>query len=739
MTVGKPKLGERIQNWIGANLNNGAEWIGIHIFPRMGERMAEWDELNGTLVNTLHKQGRSGEVNSLLFTGMWYVVTGHRPQWVQDIADFQESIGGDFDTFLENPSAFIGEQLEDAFSQPFVREFSEVMGALVMDPVIGLFESYASNPNPDPHEFSRSFHGFMISLGLAGSAADSILRIPLGNRAPKISELMSQMYWSLGLGFLGWQTLAPLLSSGLQPPLERYYNRLYRPSRFTASQSSDLFALGEWTADQMADYLRDQGWRDADIQTWIKLSYRSLSEGLLWDLYEQGTLTKAEMDGRLRAAGYDPADIPLLYKSHEPEEKTITQKFLISTVKAAFKAGRMSEIEFRAILSEQNYQAQIIDLLIQQLNTERQTEARELSEGNIRLLYVQRVIGRDEAQHYLEGLDYTGEIPGQLIDAWDRQTLPKEARINKSTILEGYTDGVLTRDEAKDLLQRESGFTPDKAELVIKIEEAGRPEAETPVSVRAATLTQIADWVKNGLITRAEVEGRAELERFSTEDRERIVSLMFLAPPEVADVTELPLALLQQAYIFGAITREDLLGRLEGRGLTPEDAELQVRTLELANPEVFGEFPIVLLRQPSVAALQLAFQRGFFDEATFRAKLEAQGYTLDAIEVFIFNAQYQLPADARKPTRGDLLSWLRESIIGRAEFIRRMTEQGYLSTDIDLYLQAEGPALEDTQIADLFVNGFLQPAGFVTLATEAGYTPEEIEEFLLQFEQAQGE
>lgn len=725
--MSKPKLGDRIEQWfVSLPLVGGiAQWVMDWQERRKAQRQALTEAIEGAIA-----EGDWGQVVALVVTGSLSQLLGDVPFLGDTFIRWQGGAISETEQFKQDPQGYLESKIEAAFSDPATRAFTEFVGTIITDPVVTLFETYAADPDPDPHAFARSFHGIASGLPWAAGALDSVLSLILGRRAPQPGKHVMALYWGLGLGFLGWQTLAPLLSSGLQPNLARHYLRLYRPSRFSPSQVSDLFALGERSATEVREYLRDQGWRDEDINLWIKLSYRTLSEGVLWDLYETGELSKSEMDQRLRVLGYDPDDLPLLYRSHEPEEKEESKRFLISTVKSAFRDGRMSEAEFRQILTEQNYDPQVIDLLVVELTLAREEQEKILSEGNIKLLYNQRVIGRDEAIHYLTEVPYPPDIAANLVEAWDRAAMPKAARINRSTILEGFTDGVLSRGEALGLLKTETGLDDQQAELVLKIEEAGRPEPVEQAGVAAASLTMLSNWVIAGLITRAELEDRAELDRYAEEDKERIVALMFAVEPEALAAIDLPIPLLEEAYVFGVIDRQDLTDRLTARGIADEDVEIQIRTLELAFPDVFGERPLVLMRHPSVASMQLALQRGLISEAEFGDKLTAQGYTQDAVDIFTFNAQYQLPAEPRKPPTGTLVSWLREGIIGRQEFIRRMTEAGYLSTDVDLYLAAESPAIEDTFAADLLVQGYIDQTGFTTLATEMGYTPQEIEEFL---------
>jgi hypothetical protein len=602
-----------------------------------------------------------------------------------------------------------------------------------MDPVIGLFESYAAKEVQDPHEFARAFHGYMMTLSWAGGMLEAVTRPVLGERTPDFKGMLTSMYWTMGLGFLGWQTLAPLLSSGLQPPLERYYSRLYRPARFTPAQTMDIFALGQKDSNWLRDELRDQGWRDQDLDLWLKLAYRTLSEGHLWTLYENGALGKSDMDKRLRALGYSPEDIPLLYKANEKEETKDSTRYLLSTLKESYLEGRLGEDELRGILASMNFAPREIDLQVANLQTQRAEGARALTTGQVKNLYDNRVLGRDETIHQLRMLDYGEQVAAQLVQAWDNAALPKAARINKSTILEGYTNGSLTRNEALELLRVEAGYPPDKAELLVKIEEASVALKVMPPTVKAVGLALLADFVSAGMITRADLEARSELARYSAADRTRIIDLMFLGAQVTVGVVEVSESLLLDAYVYGVITREALLARLTARGYSADDAELIAATVEAANPDIFGGGPPQLLKQPSVGALQLALQRGLFDEAAFRDKMAAQGFSADAVEIFLFNAQYQAPPEPKLLTKADIMKLLKLSVINRAEAVRRLLQAGYTTVDVELLIRAEGLTIDDTEAAEWFVAGLIDELTFSTIVTEEGFTAEEIEDFLTRY------
>ncbi|KKL20720.1 hypothetical protein LCGC14_2452630, partial [marine sediment metagenome] len=241
--------------------------------------------------------------------GLYYALTGSSAIF-NVLKDYDKGL------VLDDLSRQAADVIANIFEHPVASEVVETMGAVITEPVITLFEKYAAQDDPDPHEFARAFHGFMIGLNLTAGIADTTLEMISGGQVEGVGRMIESMYWSLGLGFLGWQTLAPLLGSGLQPPLERHYQKLYRNQRFSASEMRDLYALGEISKQALTEGAATEGWRDQDIDQWIKLAFRTLNQGETFKAYNQGLMDEAEAIKRLRSLGYDPKDIPLLFQLH---------------------------------------------------------------------------------------------------------------------------------------------------------------------------------------------------------------------------------------------------------------------------------------------------------------------------------------------------------------------------------------------------------------------------------------
>lgn len=724
-------IGVRIAEWLG-NLP-----VARQLRDYQGDVVARLNEIGSGWWEQTFRLFRAGQIGQALlvhYTAVLYVLFGRSIFRPQDILKHAGPVGDEAEKFVANPQGYLRDKLHEFGSSAEARAFAEFVGTVVTEPVVSLLEQYAGEENPDVHAMARAFHGIASGLPWASGTLDSILATLLGPRAPRVGKAIDSLYWGLGLGFLGWQTLAPLLSAGLQPNLERYYNRRFTPARFNASQLRDLLALGMIDANELAERLAEQGWRPGDIQTWIALSYRVISEGVAWDLYENGTVSQDWMTSLLRAHGYNPQDIPLLIKAHEKQDVKDAGKFLASTAKKSFREGLIDEAEFRQILSNLNYAPREIDLQVELLRGEQQAELRDLSTGQVRQLYVGGLLGRDEAKAALLELNYSQSVADNLLTLWYNQSLPKTVRINKSTVVAAYRNGVLSRDEAAQKLVAEVGHTPQNAELILRIEDAKSARQESPVvpTVAPLSLSTLRELVEAGLISRSDFENRAELDRFSEADRALLTDLFF----RLTDVNERTASdeLLFAAYLHGLLTRDELAARLVGAGAGPEDVELAIRTFELENPVVFGEYQPQYLKQPSVSQMQLALQRGLITEQQFRDKLAAWGYSLDAVEVYLQNASYVPPSEPRKLTSAQVLRLYRELFFSRAEAVDRLVELGYTIEDANLLVTAEGGGIADTEVADSYLAGYLDRQATAVAFSNLGFSIDEIENFFERYE-----
>jgi hypothetical protein len=720
--VGKNPLGETIKNWL-------LSW-GI------GKWLAAYNE-------AFHQR--------MSIVGKWLAERGLPLMYNRNLTWLPELLAASFYLYTgidltsvsqpqkpppppwQDPSKYVADMVSSFMGNAAVREAAETVGAAITTPFLSVMEGYAGKEVTDPHEIARAFHGTTAGLALMGGMADTLAQGASAGLVRSIGPMFASMYWNMGLGFLGWQTLAPLLSNGLQPPLERYYARLYRPMRFNAAQMGELFSLGEASGDELAQVLRDQGWRDPDIERYRRLSYKRTSESEVWKLYNAGQISRDEVEKRLRGFGYDPQDIPLQFRVNDLDHTQEAKEVLVSTAKSAFQNRIMSESEFRAVLAKQHYPAQEIDLEVQLIKLSQQQERAELSRADIRQLLRTRTIARPEALAYLTKTGLAKEQAELLISSWEESDAPTPARINQSTIRAAFVAGVLDTGAAIQWLNK-VGYDAAASSLLLKTwqtELAIKQPLVGPLGLGKLSLAQLENMYQEGLLTADQIALRPELNRYSDEDKALIIRLITTAQgPKAATVS---LAVLTDAYRYHIIDRTELVRRLVGTGLTEADAELQAQVIDQRLAEEQARAAHVTVKRPSVGALQLALQRGLLSVDEFDAKMKDLGFDDEAINIYRFNAQYQSPSQPQDLSKTDVLSLYKKQKLTRSETQYRLVKIGYTVEDARLLIEAQGLTPDDTEIGQAWIQGLLDTDAAAQILSEYGFSAEEIQAFFARY------
>jgi hypothetical protein len=668
-----------------------------------------------------------------LVAGPIYVWTGWRVMY-----ELLEATAGP--TTIDQGKASLQALLHDTFSNPQMAGIAELIGSLVTDPVLNILEEQSGNDISDPKDFARRFHGIMTSLTLAGAVADATAQAASAGAIKAVGSMVQSIYWNLGLGFLGWQTLAPLLSSGLQPGLNRYYLRKYRPNRFSAGELRDLYALGEISSTYFQDEARTLGWRDEDIGKWVKLAFRNLSEADVWQAWHEKRIDLSQAAERLRALGYDPGDIPLLFQLNpmppEPEAKETSA----GTARASYRKGLISASSLRVMLEALDYNQQEINLIIQLEDLQAEAARKDLTVNQIKDAWTQNVLTDVEARHWLTEAGFALEQINLLIQTWQAEAVPEFLKVNSGTVTGAYVEHIYNRTQAATKLMS-IGYTQEDATLQLDLAELRNPDAFNPPAPpppKLLTPGVLSELVFYGLLT---PEGmRSRLVDLGYTEADAVLLSEAARIRAIPGVKVLPQASIANAYLAGVIGRGTAIGRLEALGYDETAAEIVIATLEAQNPELFGAPPEVRFKQLSEGTLVDLTLAGLLTLDQLRDRLAELNYTPTDIELVIARVE-QLQAP--------LVRVLTQSTIERAYIVGVLTREGAFDKLLSIQFTAEdaNQILDTVELENPAVfnpvtvqavrlptigalvmavqNGLLTEDEFMARAAEIGYSPED--------------
>lgn len=648
-------------------------------------------------------------------------------------------------TWKNDVSTEIAKKLQELFSNPVTNEVAETLGAIITEPVLTMFEKYAGNDTTDPKEFARAFHGFMIALNLTGGISSTVIEAVSAGAIKGAGKVLDQMYWSLGLGFLGWQTLAPLLSSGLQPGLERYYKKLYRPNRFSASELRDLYALGEISPQQMQDEARFLGWRDGDIDKWLKLAFRTLPEGDIWDALHQGFISQDQAVERLRVIGYDPKDLDLLFKLNPKPETSEAKSFTVANARKAFRDRLISEAELREILGGLKYQTREIDLIIALDQQSQQADDKLLSTSQIRDAWTNNVLTDQEAVHWLGEYGYNSTQINILLATWKDQITPTFRKLNAGTIEGAYVEGILNRTQAKDRLLK-VGFSSEDADLELDLTEAKNPEDfGRPLPAKSKTITagSLADLVSVGLITSQNMRDRLVALGYTEADAAILAEAARIRALPAAKL--LPLRAIQDAFFAGVLDRPTATGRLLEIGYSERDAATVLDTVQAELDQIRENKELQQIKRLGAGSLQDLLIAGLISPEEMNTRLISQGFSpLDA-NLLVSRASELAVAPPRLLNQGNIERAYVVGVLTRDQARDKLLALDFTPEDTETILasvEAANPSVFNPSLVQVtrlpsigalvaaLQNGIITQDEYMGRANEIGYRPEDAQLYL---------
>jgi hypothetical protein len=602
----------------------------------------------------------------------------------------------------------------------------EVLGAFFAEPVLGAISGLARQAGEDPDGYMRRVFGILTSIVLAPSIAATAAEVASLGQIETVMAALQSVTASLGLGSVGGIVTSAFMQSGTLPELQRSLKQRFRPTRFTVSEMRDLFALGEISIDQMITEARQDGWREDDIAKWIRLAFKKIGEGDVWALYKIGKIDKDESMRRLRAMGYDPDDIPLLFQINQREDLQDALTLGFRTVREGYREHVYSKAEFTAAMKQMGYTDADVALLIALEDVLAQKKQKALTVSQVKSGWEDNLLSDPEAAKYLRDQGFGEPEIALILAEWKQEIQPKFVKLNKGTITGAYVAGVITRNAAEAKLEA-VGLAPDDARLELDLAEARNPEAfqaPQPAPHRQLTLSTVTALFQIGIISADQMQARLVEANYAPADAALLVQAAEAAPPPQVKV--LTQSQVEQAYLAGVFDRTTALNHLTGLGFTSDDADTILATVEASNPAVFAPETLQSIRQPSVAVIVEAYRDGILEENEYYARMQEIGYTIQTAQLYAVIATKQERKKVKTLTPSQIGDAYEKGFIERGEALQRLEDQGYNEIDATLLLRLYKSGIEDTQAWASGLNGDITPETMIEQLLSQGFTMDEI-------------
>lgn len=467
---------------------------------------------------------------------------------------------------IKDPSNYTA-GIRKAFEENPPLDFAAIeIGKVIVDTCLKPITSLLDAEERNPDEALYLIEGRIVGI-IAGVNAFGVLAEIVGvGQIQTVAMMLNKIVDGLALNEISNAILEPLMSNGYRAVTTRFYNRRFRPHRWSASDLTALYAEREITEGEFLDQMAELGYRNEDAIKALRISEKDITVSQAMQGYNLNILDKGGVSRYLFDRGYNPDDISYLIQLEDEQKRQNDLNSISAIALTAFKKGLLSENEYRQMRTAARVPRERIDIEVQLARLQLQTEKSDVTVSNVKGAYMNNVIARKEADNYLISIGIDATARQLLLDTWQEEKAPKVLRLNSGTILAAYSTGVLDRNQTIDKLKA-IGWSGGDAELQVRVYDQRVTEKPRSLS-ESAVLTAY----HNGILTQSEATARLLELNYTPEDAGLILQLADLKPITAAKhLTETHIVKLFQLGIFGVV---DAINELVAIGYDEDTAQL---------------------------------------------------------------------------------------------------------------------------------------------------------------------
>jgi len=172
---------------------------------------------------------------------------------------------------VSHPLAFIYHFIRDLFNRgikPVVDAGAEVWRGILEE----IYELMTPAEVPTYADAVRSASRFLsLSYGMGLThlgIATGLQAIGLGQFSA-LAQLVQMPYWTLGMGFLGWQALAPVMRATMLRPLTYHYQKRYQTRNLPPATARRLYIKGTLDRTLFIQQLAEYGLKDELLDSYV--------------------------------------------------------------------------------------------------------------------------------------------------------------------------------------------------------------------------------------------------------------------------------------------------------------------------------------------------------------------------------------------------------------------------------------------------------------------------------------
>lgn len=467
-----------------------------------------------------------------------------------------------------NPTQYFIDVARQIGNNPAVMDVSNQLGDMMVTFVMAPLDMLLDRGNVDPQSALKLVVGRLAAINLSVSIVAVAAETTGLGQLESVATMLAKVVDTLDLQGIMHEVIRPITQHGYYEFARRYYQRKYRPGRFSAGDYMSLYSARRLTSSEFYDRMADQGYPDSEIDDALFLAEQKPSVGDALDAYNLGIIGLDRLVTMLHERGYSADAVTFLVQLNDKRQQQADLNSIASEAFTAYKKAAISEADFRRIRASAGIPQERIELEVQVTNLSRQADKTDLTIGSIHNAYLSNVLARVEADKYLSDNGVDADARRVLLLTWDEEKSPKVLRLNSGTIIGAFSSGIFTYDEALKKLVS-VGWGTDDANVMLEI--ARKRMSKQP---RQLSELDIVGAYINGLLNYDEAVSKLVAIGLTDNDAKLVIELRTLSPQTT--VRNLSEARVIKLLALGVFDEDEAIRRLVMDGYDEQTAQLAI-------------------------------------------------------------------------------------------------------------------------------------------------------------------
>jgi hypothetical protein len=234
--------------------------------------------------------------------------------------------------------------------------------------------------------------------------------------------------------------------NGLEPAdFQAVYETAGEP--LSRTEMEQLYNRGEVTAEQVKQALRESRLKDKYINDALKLHVRLPEARLIVEMITHGTVTRAEGIALLRESGYTAETAKQLVEYGEVTATGTHKALAASTIVKLYEDKLIPRTEAVTMLEGLKYSAESAGFLLQLADLTAQNKLIQQAVEAIRAAYLNHHLSDHEAIFELEAADVPPAARAQYLQFWTIERAVKRRTLTEAQIVKAFTKNMFDPDD----------------------------------------------------------------------------------------------------------------------------------------------------------------------------------------------------------------------------------------------------------------------------------------------------